>query len=73
MENFIFHNPVKILFGKGQIANIGGEIAVSARILMTYGGGSIKKNGVYNQVKAALAGRTLFEFGGIRPIRAWRR
>ena len=67
MENFSFHNPVKILFGKGQIANIGAEIPVGARILMTYGGGSIRKNGVYDQVKAALAGRTLLEFGGIEP------
>jgi len=67
MENFSFHNPVKILFGKGQIANIAAEIPPGARILMTYGGGSIRNNGVYGQVKAALAGRTLLEFGGIEP------
>jgi NADP-dependent alcohol dehydrogenase len=67
MENFTFHNPVKILFGKGQIASIGGEVPANARILMTYGGGSIRKNGVYAQVKAALAGHTLLEFGGIEP------
>lgn len=67
MQNFEYRNPVKLLFGKGQIANIAAEIPAGARILMTYGGGSIKKNGVYDQVKAALAGRALSEFGGIEP------
>lgn len=65
MENFAFYNPVKILFGKGQIANIAAEIPASAKILITYGGGSIKTNGVYEQVKAALAGFEVLEFGGI--------
>ena len=65
MENFSFYNPVKILFGKGQIANIAQEIPVNAKILITYGGGSIKSNGVYDQVKTALAGRNFLEFGGI--------
>jgi NADP-dependent alcohol dehydrogenase len=65
MENFAFYNPVKILFGKGQIANIAAEIPTEAKILVTYGGGSIKTNGVYEQVKAALAGRNFLEFGGI--------
>ncbi len=67
MENFTYQNPVKILFGKGQIASIGGEIPAAAKILVTYGGGSIKRNGVYDQVKAALAGRRWIEFGGIEP------
>lgn len=67
MENFSFYNPVKILFGKGQIANIGAEIPADAKILITYGGGSIKANGVYEQVKSALAGRNFLEFGGIEP------
>ncbi len=65
MENFSFYNPVKILFGKGQIANIGAEIPADAKILITYGGGSIKTNGVYEQVKSALTGRDFLEFGGI--------
>jgi NADP-dependent alcohol dehydrogenase len=65
MENFSFYNPVKILFGKGQIANIAQEIPANAKILITYGGGSIKSNGVYDQVKTALAGRNFLEFGGI--------
>ncbi|MEZ6138963.1 MAG: iron-containing alcohol dehydrogenase [Zavarzinella sp.] len=67
MENFSFHNPVKILFGKGQIANIGAEIPTNARVLVTYGFGSIKKNGVYNQTMQALNGFTVFEYGGIEP------
>ncbi|PZU96377.1 MAG: NADH-dependent alcohol dehydrogenase [Pseudanabaena sp.] len=65
MENFAFYNPVKILFGKGQIANIAAEIPAKAKILLTYGGGSIKTNGVYEQVKAALTGFEVLEFGGI--------
>lgn len=67
MFNFTFYNPVKILFGKGQIANIAGEIPTSAKILVTYGGGSIKRNGVYDQVVRALAGHNFLEFGGIEP------
>ncbi|MEH2111045.1 iron-containing alcohol dehydrogenase [Nostoc sp.] len=65
MQNFVFYNPVKILFGKGQIAKIAAEISADAKILITYGGGSIKTNGVYDQVKSALVGRNVFEFGGI--------
>jgi NADP-dependent alcohol dehydrogenase len=65
MQNFVFHNPVKVYFGKGQIAALTGALPASGKVLMTYGGGSIKANGVYDQVKAALAGRTVVEFGGI--------
>ncbi|HNG62025.1 MAG TPA: iron-containing alcohol dehydrogenase, partial [Cellvibrionaceae bacterium] len=65
MQNFTFHNPTRILFGEGQIANIAAHIPAGARILVTYGGGSIKQNGVYDQVAKALEGRTWFEFGGI--------
>lgn len=67
MNNFNFYNPVKILFGKGKVAELGRNIPGNARILMTYGGGSIFKNGVYEQVKAALKNFTLVEFGGIEP------
>ncbi|MGE5568005.1 MAG: iron-containing alcohol dehydrogenase [Rhodospirillales bacterium] len=67
MQNFEYRNPVKILFGKGQISKIGAEIPAGARILMTYGGGSIKRNGVYEQVRSALEGRSVAEFGGIEP------
>lgn len=71
MQNFEYQNPVKILFGRGQIANIAAEIPAGARILMTYGGGSIKRNGVYDQVRKALAGREVREFGGIEPNPAY--
>ena len=67
MLNFSFYNPTKILFGQNQIAKISKEISPEARILLTCGGGCIKRNGVYDQVLAALAGRTVLEFSGIEP------
>ena len=67
MLNFTFQNPTKILFGKGQIAAIAQEIPREQRVLITYGGGSIKQNGVYDQVLAALKGRAVWEFAGIEP------
>lgn len=65
MNNFDFKNPTKILFGDGQIANIVNEIPKNAKVLMLYGGGSIKKNGVYEQVIKALESFEYVEFGGI--------
>jgi len=65
MNNFEFKNPTKILFGKNQIENLKNEIPINAKILMLYGGGSIKKNGIYKQVKAALTNFEVLEFGGI--------
>ncbi len=67
MDNFEFYNPVRILFGKGQIANISNHIPKGVKILLAYGGGSIKLNGVYDQVKTALTGWEVLEFGGIMP------
>ncbi len=67
MQNFTYCNPVKIVFGKGTIAKIDELIGPAAKVLLTYGGGSIKKNGVYRQVKAALKKRKVVEFGGIEP------
>ncbi|MFN4144823.1 MAG: iron-containing alcohol dehydrogenase [Runella sp.] len=67
MNNFQYHNPVRIIFGKGQIAQLSKQIPTDARIMLTYGGGSIFKNGVYDQVKSALEGYDLIEFGGIEP------
>ncbi|MCX7871818.1 MAG: iron-containing alcohol dehydrogenase [Verrucomicrobiae bacterium] len=67
MNNFIYQNPVKIVFGKGEIARLCELIPAEKKILMTYGGGSIKRNGVYDQVKSALKGRSMLEFGGIEP------
>lgn len=71
MRNFVFYNPVKLIFGKNTIRYLSDEIPKNKRILMTYGGGSIKKNQVYTQVKSALHGHTLFEFGGIEPNPAY--
>ncbi|MET3112693.1 NADP-dependent alcohol dehydrogenase [Pedobacter sp. CG_S7] len=65
MLNFEFKNPTKIIFGKGQIENLGKEIPKDAKVLMLYGGGSIKKNGIYEQVKNSLKGFEVIEFGGI--------
>ena len=65
MNNFKYRNPTKILFGKGQIENLATEIPADAKILMLYGGGSIMKNGVYEQVKKALSDYKVVEFGGI--------
>lgn len=67
MQNFTFSNPTKIVFGEGQIKEIASLVPSNARVLVTYGGGSIKKNGVYEQVTKALEGKTWFEFGGIEP------
>lgn len=67
MKNFQFYNPTRLFFGKGQIAQLVDLIPHDANVLMLYGGGSIKKNGVYDQVTAALNKHTVFEFGGIEP------
>ncbi|MGL5759161.1 alcohol dehydrogenase [Plesiomonas sp.] len=67
MQNFTLHTPTKVLFGKGQIANLRNEISADARILITYGGGSAKRSGVLDQVHAALSGMHVLEFGGIEP------
>ena len=67
MNNFQFKNPTKILFGKDQIKNLANEIPANAKILMLFGGGSIKKNGIYTQVKEALSNFEVVEMGGIPP------
>ncbi|MCG2583277.1 iron-containing alcohol dehydrogenase [Massilia sp. TS11] len=67
MFNFDFHNPTQVLFGQGQISALARLVPAGARVLMLYGGGSIKRNGTYEEVRAALAGHTVFEFGGIEP------
>ncbi|MCC4832928.1 iron-containing alcohol dehydrogenase [Shewanella sp. 10N.7] len=67
MLNFSFQNNTKILFGENQISAISQEIPADAKVLMVYGGGSIKSNGVYDQVKLALKDHTWFEFSGVEP------
>jgi len=67
MYNFEYQNPVKIIFGKGEIAKVGTNIPKGSKILLTYGGGSIFKNSVYDQVKASIKDFEVIEFGGIEP------
>ncbi|HPI97052.1 MAG TPA: iron-containing alcohol dehydrogenase, partial [Gammaproteobacteria bacterium] len=67
MLNFTFQNPTKIHFGEGQIVKITREIPKDAKVLVIYGGGSIKKNGVYQQVVDALKNHSWLEFSGIEP------
>ncbi len=65
MYNFQYANPTRICFGEGQIATLSELIPVGSRLLVLYGGGSIKQNGVYEQLTQALAGREWLEFPGI--------
>jgi len=65
LERFNFCNPTHIVFGAGNISKLGKLVPEGKRVLMTYGGGSIKRNGVYDKVKAQLGDRIVAEFGGI--------
>ncbi len=67
MRNFTFQNTTKLIFGRGTIAKLAQEIPAHARLLLAFGGGSVKRNGVYDQVVAALKGREWVEFWGIEP------
>ena len=67
MLNFDFYNPTHIAFGEGKIADLNTLVPEKARVLMLYGGGSIHKNGVYDEVKHALGSRLVAEFSGIEP------
>ena len=71
MQNFELYNPVNYVFGKGQIEKLKNLVPENTKILLAYGGGSIFKNGVYDQVKTALSkqfeANQIVEFGGIEP------
>ncbi|WP_101689680.1 iron-containing alcohol dehydrogenase [Dysgonomonas massiliensis] len=67
MKNFSYQNPVKIIFGKDTIKEISKEIPAKSKVLIIYGGGSIKQNGVYDQTIKALANFEVHEFSGIEP------
>lgn len=67
MLNFDFYNPTQILFGKGRIADLNKVVPADANVLLMYGGGSIKHNGVFDEVIAALGSRSVTEFTGIEP------
>ena len=70
MNNFQYYNPVRIVFGEGQIKQLSELVPTDARVLITYGGGSAQRTGTLDEVKDALAengSRTVFEFGGVEP------
>lgn len=70
MNNFVFQNPVKVYFGKGQIDNLSAELSnYGKNVLLVYGGGSIKKIGLYEKITSQLAekGFTLYELSGVEP------
>lgn len=64
---FTYANPTQILFGQGQISAIQSSIQPQDKVLVIYGGGSIKRNGVYDQVSEALNGHQWVEFSGVEP------
>ena len=65
MHNFNYYNPVRVLFGKGQIKELANLIPAKTKVLLAYGGGSIKSNGVYQQVIDSLSEHQVIEFSGI--------
>jgi NADP-dependent alcohol dehydrogenase len=65
MENFSYHNPTRIVFGKGTISKLSSLVPTDTKILLLYGGGSVKANGVYASVLKALGTRDILEFSGI--------
>ncbi|QDJ13811.1 NADH-dependent alcohol dehydrogenase [Mergibacter septicus] len=70
MNNFEYYNPVKIIFGEGQIKKLSELVPKDARVLITFGGGSAKRTGTLDEVKTALkqnGSRYILEFGGIEP------
>ncbi len=68
MKNFVFNNPTKLIFGKDTIVTrLRAELPTDKTILVTFGGGSVRKNGVYDQVIKALEDLSFVEFWGIEP------
>lgn len=67
MFNFSYQNPTRIVFGKDQISELTNLLPKDKKVLLIYGGGSIKRNGVYQQVVKALADISFIEFAGVEP------
>ena len=65
MFNFDYYNPTRVIFGKDRLGDIEKYVPTDAKVLITYGGGSAKRSGLIDNVKAVLGNRTVFEFGGI--------
>ena len=77
MNNFIFENTTKVYFGKGCVKEYLACLTkkYEGNIMLCYGEGSVKKNGIYNEVAGILAstGKTVFEFSGIMPNPTYRK
>ncbi|RAY87908.1 NADH-dependent alcohol dehydrogenase [Enterobacter cloacae] len=67
MQDFIYHNPVKILFGHDQIPALAQEVPQDKKVMIVYGGGSVIKHGILQRVKGSLKNSLVFEFGGVEP------
>ncbi|MGL4436381.1 MAG: iron-containing alcohol dehydrogenase [Giesbergeria sp.] len=67
MLNFEFHNPTRIVFGQGKVADLARLVPAQARVLVLYGGESARRTGTLGEVRAALGERSVSEFGGIEP------
>lgn len=67
MNNFQFVNPTKIIFGKGEIRKLSKEISKNHKVLIIYGGGSVKQTGLLDSVKEHLKEHTIGEFSGVEP------
>ena len=67
MYNFDFYNPTRIFFGKDRLDTLDKNVPADARVLITFGGGSARKSGLIDKVKANLGNRKVIEFGGIEP------
>ncbi|AWK88665.1 iron-containing alcohol dehydrogenase [Azospirillum thermophilum] len=67
MLDFEFYNPTRIVFGKGTVAQLDRLVPADARVLVLFGGESARRTGTLDEVKSALGGRELREFGGIEP------
>ncbi|WP_100009756.1 iron-containing alcohol dehydrogenase [Lentibacillus sediminis] len=70
MDNFTFHNPTKLIFGKGQLDALPGEVEkYGKKVLIVFGGGSIKKNGIYDNIMRKLKeiDAEVFELSGVEP------
>ncbi|WP_127575932.1 iron-containing alcohol dehydrogenase [Paenibacillus barengoltzii] len=70
MDNFVFHNPTRLIFGKGQLEALRNEVpAYGKKVLLVYGGGSIKRSGLYDQVTSLLReiGAEVTELAGVEP------
>lgn len=67
MFNFSYQNATRIVFGKDQISELANLVPKDKKVLLIYGGGSIKRNGVYQQVVNALSGLSVVEFAGVEP------